>query len=241
MMLGPLAARGAIGPLAASRGSSASPLLAKLYGGWKFDESSDGSVQVDRVDVLNVATLTDTNTTPSAAGKFGNGALFRAAQSEKLQRTTVDNEFCWGSNGTFTVAFWAYPTSGGTLISHVYLNPGARYHFGIYNSGGFSILKTNSAGTHFSTPAIAPPAALAFYMAWFDGSVLGASINDASQQTAAWAGTSENKGGTLSVGGGNFGSINALIDDVYVFVPALSAAERTLLYNAGTGRTHPFS
>lgn len=91
----------------AKRSAGASSLLTGLVAYWKLDESSDGSVQVDRADSSGAGiTLTDGNTT--ASGTLGGDAAadFEASNSETLTAASDLAALDFNGNQSFTIAFW---------------------------------------------------------------------------------------------------------------------------------------
>src|SRR3990172_6871113 len=84
-------------------------LIDNLVSYWKLDESSDGSSPVTRADSAGSNTLSDGNTTPSAAAKISNGANFRAASSEYLYKTAFSG-LNFGT-GDFSISSWVYFTA----------------------------------------------------------------------------------------------------------------------------------
>lgn len=100
---------------------------------WKLDETSG-----TRIDSIGANNLTDNNTVLSGTGKASNGALFAAANSESLSKSSPPTGLKFQND--YTVLFWHKPQSG----------PGASEKYLIYNGGGFgngfAMVFSDSAG-----------------------------------------------------------------------------------------------
>lgn len=224
------------------------PLTTDLISFWKLEESSG-----TRVDVVKAYDMSDNNTVTQAAGKIGNSAQFTRANSEWLERAD-NSDLSTGAN-SFSVTAWVYldtktntmaiasKTDGVTAGDSEYLlwydTAADRFKFSTYDDLGTETVATAST---FGAPATAT---------WYlvigtrtQGSLtIGISVNAGTQDTAVETLAPPDTTAAIRLGANDATEINfwdGRIDAVGFWKKALSADERTSLYNAGAGREYPF-
>jgi hypothetical protein len=233
-------------------GAAVDPRWDNLMAGWTLDESSDGSGQVDRADVLGTYTMTDVNTTASRAGNIGNGADFVLADNTHLTNTS-GSDFAWLSgSGPKTVSLWKLNDSFSSLHFfvgngsgvgsqqggwYIYTVPGGAITFGI----------SDVAGTwkNYSSSGTAPNTGEWYHLVcWYDSGTTWLAINDGSPENLGAAFTLASGAGSLLdlrlgyMPNGSF-PLDGGLDEVYIFSDVKDAAWRTAMYNAGAGRQYP--
>ncbi len=229
--------------LLASGAASASPLLTSLISYWKMDEASG-----TRADSAGANTLTDNNTVTQAVGKIANAGQFAAVNSEYL--SIADNASLSVGDIDFTWALWFMLDDIGV----------ARALVGKYNNGSTAsieyelrILSTNvlrffvgngaaSAASVNSTPTFSA-ATWYFAVAWHDSvaNTINVQIDNGAAASAAYSAGGYDGTFALNIGATAASTFhNGRIDEVGFWKRVLTTDERTSLYNAGAGRTHPF-
>lgn len=235
-----------------SGGKAASSLLTGLVAYWKMNETSAGSSPVQRADSAGVNHLSDNNTVASTTGKLGNAARMVTADGTYL--SCADNAALSIGNSDFECVMWVRLTADttGRFISKdnsisdreygvQYNQTDKRFHCFVFSGTDIK----SAVATTFGQPSLNTWYMLDIY---FDKTAqqLGISVNGGAFDTTAtgWA-TINNGGNPLLIGSSwSLGSptehISADIDEVGFWKRILTAAERTALYNGGSGSTYPF-
>lgn len=186
-------------------------------------------------------TLTDNNTVGQTTGKVGNAGDFVRANSEFLSVTDSDLSPLGGSGAAFTFACWFNPDDYDThgIMSHETSDGGTQGAF-LRTTGG-------NAQWQIYGPSMNPlnvtggaldPSTWYLLVGWCDSGTSYLQVNNGTPVSAAMTGNI-NSVGHLMIGR-NFwnGYANGLIDQAGIWARALSADERTYLYNAGAGRSY---
>jgi hypothetical protein len=216
--------------------SGSSTLLNNLLAYWKLDETSG-----TRIDSHGSNNLIDNNTVGSATGKIGNAASFVAANSEYLSVNSSQLSFA----GDFTISVWNKPTSVvGTSASYVLSKDDTtnrEYHIQLLSSN-YNFQVWNGA-TKYLMSLPATSGVWQHLMMWYDSvaGTLYASVNNGTPATGAVPGINTTSAPFLVGVRGDFkGYYDGLIDEVGIWTRLLTTAERTQLYNSGSGLTYPF-
>ena len=194
----------------------------------------------------NGRTLTNNGVVTFVAGKVGNCGRFATASSQYLSSSNS----AFAITGNITVACWANFSSATNFkrIINRFIQGTGGYTLSTDNSAnnltGFGCVGTG--GTANPTSGTLNTSQWYFLVGWFDASISTAylSINDAAAITEAIpsGGVMANPNVDFMIGA--FDSpvtqyMDGDIDEVGVWDRLLTAAERTFLYNNGTGRTWP--
>ena len=199
-----------------------------------------------RDDVQEAMDLSDINTVTQAAGKLGNAASYDVANIERLDGGT-GSPVNFSGNQDFTLAAWVYVSStasdrviaskdssaGFRGYSMHYSNSPDRFRFIVSNDGTATTaldadnLGAVSTGTWY------------YVVAWHDADAdtINIQVDDGTaDSTAHSTGVNNPSGIKFTVGGiHNAGNYHGRIDEVGVWNRVLTSAERTELYNSGTG------
>jgi hypothetical protein len=217
-------------------------LLTDLVGYWKLDEAS--GTRLDSVGTNDAAVV---GSPGSAAGILSNavdtslGNYLDAGTVADLQTGDID----------FTFALWLWfdqvatphdlfgKWAGGELEYFLYYNETAHVlHFFVSDDG----LNYNSvAGASLNPIAVNT---WYFVVCWHDAiaNTLNIQINDGPVDSVSYSiGVRAGIASLLFGQSGFGGSHDGLIDEAGLWKRLLTAPERTDLYNAGVGRTHPFA
>jgi len=229
------------------KGGRVSSLLTNLSSYWKLEEAAGN--RNDSV-VASANDLTAVAVPGNAAGIQGNAVSLLKASAQYLSH--VDAASLRNGAGSWTMAFWVKLTDKTSLQAVVgkwatannferlayYDNVADRFVATVSVLG--SDIFTVTANT-FGIPAAAT---WYFICLWWDGANIRISVNDGGADLLAVAGPLF-AGGTspLYLGENSAGQeLNGLIDEVGWWKGvALSAAQRTGLYNGGVGVTYPFT
>jgi len=222
-------------------------LLTDLISHWKLDEASGNAT-----DSHGTNTLTETDgTIASATGKVGNARDFEAGDTEyftiadNASLSTGDIDFTWAgwvnaeslptNNNSFYIAS-KHGTSGnfeyGVLIDNA-ANV-IRFKFNVSNNGTAIVEAT---ANNLGTPSTAT---WYFVVAWHDASAntINIQVNNGTADSASHTtGVRDGNGGYSigAFGAGPSAYFDGLIDSVSFWKRVLTSAERTQLYNAGSG------
>lgn len=221
--------------------ASGSTLYTGLQAFWKLDEASG-----TRVDEWGDNDLTDVNTVTGAVGKIGNACQFTAANSERL--SIVDNAALSMGDFDFSLAGWVYLDSVGvqrgiagkytTVLEYqVYINTSNQIVFYVSSDGVGSTVVTNTA-TALSVST------WYFVCAWHDSvaNTINVSVNNGTAASVAHTTGVRNGSDPFTLGSEGLALYwNGRLDAWGVWKKALSASERTTLYNGGAGLETPFS
>lgn len=220
-------------------------LTDNLISYWKLEEAS-GS----RADSGGTNHLTDNNTVTQAAGKLGNAAQFTVANSEFL--SIADNSsLSIGGTQQFTFSFWAYFDSlaedRGLLGKWV----SAHKEYGCWFSSGtnrllFICSPDGTAQTYVLADTLGAPSTGTWYhiVVWRSATLLNISVNNGAADTVAYTENVIDDTTAFCLGsidGGLTGTMSGRIDSVGFWKRALTADERTTLYNSGNGLDYPFT
>jgi hypothetical protein len=223
-------------------------LTTSLTSFWELGEASG-----TRSDSHGTNHLTDNNTVTQAVGKVGSAAQLTRASSEYL--SIADNASLSVGDISFTWAGWVYLDAAATDdwnyivgkegASSSVTDYGLRYttadstnRFQFFIGGSdYSIISANNFGA-------ASTATWYFIVAWHDTGddtiniqVNNGTANSTARTAAPADGTSAlHVGGWGSVGPGRYW--NGRIDQLGFWKRTLTAAEKTWLYNSGSGRTY---
>jgi len=212
---------------------------------WKLEESGG-----TRRDFANTHDLTDNNTVAQTTGKIGQAADFTFANSEYLQIDGDDTELNFGDQD-FTLTGWFYltskPASLAGLISkwdnasndREYIldwdNGADRFAFFVSSTGSDAI------GTTANTFGAPSTGVFIFIVAWHDSvaNTINIQINDGTVDSTAHSiginvGNSPIRLGAFSNSTPNR-FFDGRIDEAAIWDRVLTSAERTTLYNSGTG------
>jgi concanavalin A-like lectin/glucanase superfamily protein len=219
-----------------------STLLNGLISYWKLDEASGVAI-----DSVGANTLTDNNTVTSAAGKVAGARQFTAAQSEWL--SCADNAALSTGDIDFSIAVWINLNAGVTtrvVASKGNLGAYTTAEFSVEHSGGATI--TFYVGNGAASANVGKALAVSgwhFVVAWHDSvaNTINIQVDNGTLASTSYSGGSYDSAFDFNIGkwanyaGGYF---DGLIDELAIWKRLLTAAERTSLYNAGAGITHPF-
>ena len=239
-------------------------LTDSLISFWELEEAS--GTRVDAV-TASANDLTANNTPGSAAGKVGTALSctrdvpYNSATVEFLSR--ADNASLSVGDIDFTICCWVNHTNvtaqgDADLLGEAYVGkwnntsnqraylltlnitdhaPNNRFTFNVSNDGTAVTVLDHSTGPSAST--------WYFVVAWHDATAntINLQINDGTaENTAHTTGVFDNTApfriGCLEVAGINYYPMAGLIDQVGFWKRTLTAAERTWLYNTGSGRTY---
>jgi hypothetical protein len=223
-------------------------LTTSLTSFWELGEASG-----TRSDSHGTNHLTDNNTVTQAAGKVGSAAQLTRASSEYL--SIADNASLSVGDISFTWAGWVYLDAAATNdwnyiigkegasssvtdygLRYITADSTNRFQFFIGGSD-YSIISANNFGA-------ASTATWYFIVAWHDTGddtiniqVNNGTANSTARTAAPVDGTSAlHVGGWGSVGPGRYW--NGRIDQLGFWKRTLTTAEKTWLYNSGSGRTY---
>lgn len=217
-------------------------LTDNLISFWELEEASG-----TRNDSHSTNHLTDNAAVSSAAGKVGNAADFTAASTQYLSRTS--NAALQTGNIDFSFAYWAkFKSTAAPAFSLVtkdvdtpsnsrdYTNDwdnNGKFRFYINGSGG-GLIVSSAAFTALNT--------WHFVVSWHDsvGDTLNIQVDDGTVTSAATlAAVPQATGAEFRIGArayaANQNYTNGVIDQVGFWKRVLTAAERTQLYNSGSG------
>jgi len=207
---------------------------------WKLQETSG-----TRVDSRGSNDLTDNNTVASAAGIIGNSASFIAANDESLTRASFQS-----MSGVFTWSFWFQRPSITNTVGFITKMPawGNSIEYAIYTTGGASglidlVVGDGAAQRSVSTASLQSLDTWYFIVAWLDTDKIPriSADNGATNAGSALAGTPASDATSTLYFGDGVGTVvnyDGRIDEVGLWSRALTAAERTSLYNSGAGLTY---
>lgn len=216
-----------------------------LQAWWDLEEGSG-----ERRDAHGGNHLADINSVTQAEGVAGNAAQFTAADSEYL--SVADNPALSMGDIDFTLAGWVYLDSLGTTNRALVqkFTPGGirEYRLLYYNSGArfrFSVSPDGTAIANINADSLGAPTTGAWYflVAWHDATAntINIQVNDGSVDSLAHAGgvfdgDIEFRLGRQSGNGTEYH--DGRLDSVGVWKRVLTPAERTWLYNGGSGRSY---
>jgi prepilin-type N-terminal cleavage/methylation domain-containing protein len=217
-----------------------------LAGYWKLNETS-GS----RADSKGVTPLTDNNTVTYNPGKKGNAAQFAQANFEFL--SSADNATISTGDINYSLAGWVYLDSKagyGTLAAKYLVGTNREYWLG-YDGAVDRITwyVYDAAGTRIGFVASNNFGAMSAGVWYFfyaehnaTNNTVSISVNNSALDTAATTGPAGDSTATFFLGADSPSSsvdaLNGRLDEVGYWKRALTAQERTDLYNGGSGNTY---
>lgn len=215
----------------AGAGGGGETLATDLVAHWKLDEASG-----TRADSHGSFDLTDNNTVTSGAGLLGDAAEFVAANTEFLNRLSIDSTDLVLGDFDWTFALWV---RAGSLSSASGLitwgSPGVDMGLrAAATTGGISI--RTASGNHSASAAIST-GTWALLVVWFDAAndLIWLQMNDGTAESFAQA-TVASAATEFRLGRSEFSQMfDGRIDSVSVWRRLLDSSERSDLYNAGAG------
>ena len=235
-----------LGNLTSQATTLPNPGITNLIGWWSLNETSGNRADSS----INALTLTDNNTVASATGKVSNAADFEASNSEFLER--ADSALLSTGDIDFTVSAWVKLESKSNVMFIVskrdsstvqefnlaYDNVSDRFTFAIMNSAGSVV------GLAYANNLGSPALNTWYYVTgWHDSvnNLISIQVNNGLPNTVATTGAPSDTSANLRIGAlfaTEFLFWDGLIDEVTFYKRALTAGERTWLYNNGSGRTY---
>lgn len=226
-------------------GGSSSPLLTNLISYWKLDEASGV-----RVDSHGTNNLTDNNTVTSNPGKINLAGQFTKANSEYL--SIASNATLQTGNVDFTFACWVYADSTPLVdILSKWKDVNNREYILIQNGAVVYQFYVSQNGTTQSDVVSAtnygPPQVntWAYIIIWHDSgaNTINIQVDNGVPNSAAYAVGVHIDTAAFCIGNRDAGArhYDGRIDEVGFWKRVLTAAERTQLYNGGSGLAYPFS
>ena len=228
-------------------------ILTGLAACWTLNEYSDGSGAVQRNDSVGTNHLADD---PLRIISSPSGIVGRCIDivPDRLL-TCVDSPTLRTGDIDFTVAGWVrfdvIPASNMAFISK-YNSGGATREWRIEyipasTCFGFRVSRDGTASSVVNASTFGLPVINTWYfiVGWHDAvhDTLNIQINNGVVNSLAYTnGVMAGGAAKFVLGGqdGNGSSIDGRIDEVGFWKRVLTAAERTALYNGGTGKTYPF-
>ena len=220
-------------------------LTDNLVAYYKLDGNSNDSVGTNNG--------TDTAITYSTAnGKIGQGAGFNGTTSV----INFTDTLAWRPTGSFSISFWFSSTSTtqSGIISNSIINTGdfsgwlvdlnfstGKIRFVICPSNG-----TPTANAVLSTASTYNDGNKHFVVVTYDGTTMSLFVDNIAQGTntsgaVSYDATEHPVIGCLFVSGVQQNFLGGAVDEPALYNMALSASERTELYNGGLGTTWPFN
>lgn len=223
--------------------------LTNLVGHWRLEEGA----MLARVDAhTNGLDLVVDHAAPTAVvGKIGNANYFTAAAEQNLTRAS--EPLLQTGDIQFMLTGWVNPSSGAlndaVIVSRWALATGS-LEFTVYFVAGKLrfYVSSNGIATTFVESAAALTAAYHFFVVWHDSvaNTINIQIDNGAVVSSAYSGGLTAKSLRFCIGAsqnnttGTASYMDGAIDSVSYWKRILSAAERTIIYNAGTGLDYPF-
>ena len=229
-------------PILFRNGSAPSTLLNALIGYWKLDDGADSTGAYN----LSAASA------PQAyiSGKIGNATRGMSAANKYL----FNAGFAALTNTSFTVAAWLKRLSDTTTANYV-LRLGnsalARIYMNIDGAEHMAVQTCKQAGVYgFKQHSLTVSKDIwHLCVIWFDISTYKTyiSLDNGTPESADWVGAQTDGIGSplsnerMEIGGAIVDTgAERYVDEVGVWSRVLTDAERTALWNNGSGDTHPF-
>lgn len=225
------------------------PLASGLVSYWALDEASG-----TRNDSHGSNHLTDNATVAGTTGKISNAADFEAGNSEYL--SLASNADVQTGDIDFTFAAWVNLESAAglrTILSKFnntsnlreylldYSATTSRFRFTVSSNGTST---TTVSADNFGAASLAT---WYFVVAWHDATAntINIQVNNGTPNSAAhtggvFTGSAAFRIGAAVASGGAPAYFDGLIDEVAFWKRALTDAERTDLYNSGSGRNYAY-
>lgn len=210
---------------------------------WRLDEAA----ATVRADLVGDAPLAPTNSPASIAGQRGNG-LQTAVTGSKFVSIADRPSLSIGGQSC-SIAFWTNPPNlnvnrliskwgSGTDEYVIYIDGAPRFNFTAVNPTAGAV---GAQATNFGSPVIGN---WHLVIAYYDNpsKTIGISINAGTPNTALLGGDDTIRDGTnvFALGGCTAGEgYDTQMDEVMWWNRVLTAEERSLLWNGGTGLFYP--
>lgn len=228
-------------PIAGTGGDSS--LLNGLLAYWKLEEAASAT----RQDSVGSQHLSNSGAVAQVAGKSGFGADFSAAGSDVLQRA---DSATLSPTGSATLAGWVKldDLAATYVLASKWLAGGDQSYRLEYDTTEirFHISSDGTSSDSVGSGAQPTAGAWVFVAAWLDTSgsgTLNVQVNNGTVQSTSPVGGIHDGGAAFSLGGNHAETsdyLNGSLDEWGLWSRVLTAAERALLYNNGSGTTYPF-
>jgi len=221
---------------------------------WKFDES--GGNRVGQIQGLLLVPQFG-QAVPGVVGKINNAAKLTnksfpnptLSTDSPFYRPELKNlgtgfSICGWANitdGNQTIVFLGFYDSSDNTLGYVFIDASAgsfqtTVSGSDYNNVSFTVHQTDSPP---------PPGTWFFYRVWYDilSSRIKIQVNNGTiAQSAATLSFSSSPKGYISISSDSFAGAGSfmLVDEMGLWMPALTDDQATFLYNSGAGRTYPF-
>lgn len=209
---------------------------------WRLEEVSG-----TRIDEVSGHDLTDNNTVTSATGKQGTAAQFTRANNEYL--SVADHADLSPGDTDWTLQAWVYldskPSGSQMRVIDKYQVGAKEYTLLYYQSGDrFEwVVSANgsSDSAYVDANTFGAPSTGTWYClhAWHDSvnNQIGIAVNAGTADTASHSGGVYNSAAAFEIGRNATSGFHwdGRIDEVALWSRVLSGAERTELYNGGSG------
>ena len=224
-------------------------ILDDLVSWWELNETSG-----IRYDAHSSNNLSDQNTVLYSAGKVGNAAVMRYAQSEYL--SMLSNSEIQAGNIDFTWATWVYLYSTGKNLSRILVGKdnsvaGEREYYVKYQTGTdrfqTAVFKPTDSAAFVNADNLGSPAVETWYyiIAWHDaaGDTLNIQVNNGTVDSVGTGGSLQaGSDAVFMLGRREYGtateSMEGAMDETGYWKRLLTSTERTWLYNSGSGRAY---
>ena len=204
-----------------------------------------------RLDAVGTNHLTSNNSVGMVPGQLNNAASFNGI-SQWL--SIADNgNVSMGDGQAFTITMWLYPVglvNGATPLNkgQLIFNPNNfEYALEFYTPGGavpIELLFLTNNGPDLDVHVPVPAGQWNFVVAWYDGGQH-IQVNNGLTSNSTYSNGAGASDRTFALNLGSSGSGGAFypgyLDMVGIWKRALTADERTFLWNGGLGREYPFS
>jgi len=231
-------------------------LQTQLMAYWQLEEAT--GLRVDATGRGN--NLSDNNGVGQQVGKIGNAAHFTPANNTYL--SVADTSDLSTGDIDFSLSTWVYLTDKSEAYDayQVILGKGTSATFagqeyelfytknlGVADRFGFFVQNGADQGLVYANQFGAPALnTWYFIMAWHDAgaNTVNIQVNDGAVDSVPWSGGSQDTTqeftlGKIATDPGYYW--NGGLDEVGFWKRTLTAAERTTLYNCGSGLTYPFT
>lgn len=219
----------------------------QLVAYYRMDETSVSPFTSTRKEALHrPAELTVAGTVASVAGKSGLAASFSGGTGDRLLSSDI-HAFGTG-NLSFTIAAWVSIHDDVTTMPLIHVNNTSwrLFYDGSAQRFAFRVKKPDTSETTVLANNFGLPSTDTYYhiVAWHDATAdtINIAVDDGTADSASVStGVEVNATGIFRVGARTDISegTDADIDEVGYWRKALSASDRTTLYNSGTGRALP--
>jgi hypothetical protein len=210
------------------KGAINSSLATSIVGYWKFDEGS-GTSAADATGNGHTGTFSGTTPYWQASGKINSAGQFNT--------TTTLSVGSLGSPGRFTISLWEYRVGAGAGYSRLFEGGGDTFDVADFNHAGNVGIFDGSGWT--DTGISLGSATWKHIVVTYDGTNIRLYVNGTLSYTSG-AVTVSLTGTVLFGNNGGGEGWNGYIDEAGFWSRAITQAEVTTLYNAGTGTQYNF-